>query len=309
MKATWRSLAIATCLARLLIGCSDDDGTSQGELSVVNLNILHGVLDEDPDAEPYDRFPERLSLIADDLADRAPDLVLLQEVGQISPPGYPEVIGTITDALDGSGRGPYESVFGRIDGAEPTVGGGQGLGQATLTRLPILTVANHLVVRVPGGTPRNVLHVRVDTPLGEVDSFNAHLQGPNVPEDAATEMRDVLAFIDSHVGPDGIALLAGDLNSHDTASVYDVLRAAGFVDLATEAGLRCEPGDNSGCTNDTLPLAEPGNRTSVRLDYLWLRAPGMLEPRRVALAFDEPFPLAGGGVLWASDHRGVAADF
>jgi endonuclease/exonuclease/phosphatase family metal-dependent hydrolase len=200
-------------------------------------------------------------------------------------------------------------VFGTIDGAPATIDEGRGLGQLTLTRLPILAIDNRRVVSVPGGSARSVLHVRVATARGELDTYNAHLQGPNDPEDAATEMNDVIAFIQSTQGPDGIALLGGDLNSGDTAPVYGLLRDAGFVELGELAGLVCTASDNSGCTNDTVPLAEPGNRTRVRLDYLWLRSPRAFTLRSAGLAFGEPFALSGGGVLWASDHRGLAAEF
>src|SRR3989304_8163954 len=58
---------------------TDAVGGEATRLVVIDQNILHGIIDEDPEAEPYDRFSERLPLIAEALAKARPDVVFLQE--------------------------------------------------------------------------------------------------------------------------------------------------------------------------------------------------------------------------------------
>jgi hypothetical protein len=58
---------LAGCVT--LGGCGDRGGDA-APLSVVTFNVLHGLIDEDPTAGPFDRFPERLPLIAGELARR-----------------------------------------------------------------------------------------------------------------------------------------------------------------------------------------------------------------------------------------------
>ncbi|MBI3184301.1 MAG: endonuclease/exonuclease/phosphatase family protein [Myxococcales bacterium] len=282
---------------------SSADAGVDGGVTVVTFNLLHGLLDEDPAASPYDRFPERLPRIAQTLAQLRPDVILLQEVNQSTLLGYPDVLGTMLGELNRGGGQPYTAVFGGILGGAPTVNSGSGLGQATITLLPVLSKANHSVVQVQALSPRSVLHVRVSTGLGPLDLFNAHLQGPSDATKANQEMSDVLAFVNTQSAPGGLALLGGDLNSPESAPVYQLLRSAGFVDLGAAAGLVCSANDNRGCTNETFPLAQAGNRTSQKLDYLWVRGTAASS---CASIFEQPFQLPG-GVLWASDHIGVSA--
>ncbi|MBI5528820.1 MAG: endonuclease/exonuclease/phosphatase family protein [Deltaproteobacteria bacterium] len=286
-------------------GGGGDAGADAGTpgVSVVTYNILHGLGNEDPPAGEYDGFGDRLPIIAAELARRRPDVVMLQEVFAGGGDGYPDVIKTLRAAMNSGAGDRYTVIFGPINGQPPTKNSGSAFGQITMTRLPIVSYANYSVVEVEEMSPRSVLHARITAGGRDVDFFNAHLQGPDDPTAAATEMNDVLAFIDATSVPGGIAVLGGDLNSPDSAPLYDVLRAAEFSEAGAMAGLICTPANNSGCTNSTIPLREPGNRTSKRLDYVFLRG-AALDPAGCGLVFAEPVNLDG-GVLWPSDHIGM----
>ena len=84
-------------IAPLLLGLcacgSNGPDSAKREISLVSFNILHGILNEDPAAQPYDRFPERLDRVLEELARRRPTAVLLQEIFlQTSSPRYPDVM-------------------------------------------------------------------------------------------------------------------------------------------------------------------------------------------------------------------------
>jgi len=277
------------------------------EFSFVTYNVLHGIRDEDPAADSDDRIVERLGQLARELAARRPAMIFLQEIlVTTTRPGYPDILGTLTAALNAAGGEPYVAVFGDIGGYPPACPPPVGLGEATLTRLPVVETHGHSVVSVQPFSPRSVVHVRVRTARGLVDTYNVHLQGPDDPVRAATEMRDVLAFVAVTQSSDGRAVIAGDFNSVESDTPHGVLRDAGFVDLGGRAGLMCARAGDPGCSNSTMPLAQPGRRTDVRIDYIFVRgiAPDAF---RTTMFLDAPVPLADGGVLWTSDHIGVLA--
>jgi endonuclease/exonuclease/phosphatase family metal-dependent hydrolase len=260
----------------------------------VNLNVLHGVLDEDPAAQPYDRFPERVRIIADAVAAAEPDVVFLQEVFRGSP-DYPDVEAVMLSAL---GR-EYTAVFGDITGAP--VGEG-AIGQMTLTRLPVVSSENRHI-----GAPRAVHRVTVETGRGRLHLYNAHLNGTAFdPEGAVEEIETVLAFIDATAGDEPV-VLAGDFNAEPDDPSIAALRDAGFVDAMAEAGdATCASAGDPGCTASTTPLGEEGNRADRRIDYVFVRpgAEGDARPAEATPFLNQPAPVEG-GVLWASDHIGL----
>lgn len=284
--------------------CPCDAGADAriARLSLTTLNILYGFEDEDPGPGLFDQLGERLPLIAHGVGALAPDLAFFQEVALGPNFLYPDVADELIDGM--ASFGPYTFISGDVSGAAPVVGAVTWSGQATLSRLPILAMDNHSVTMVDTLSPRAVLHTRVGSELGDVDVFNAHLSGPDDQEAATTELEDVVAFVEARAAPGGIAILGGDLNSTEELPVFDVLRRAGFVDVGASCGLICTGGVRTGCTNSHVPLGEPGDRATKRLDYFWLRAAAPVSLSCAPL-FGEPFDLGDGDVLWASDHSGV----
>jgi len=268
---------------------------------VVDQNLLHGLINEDPAAEPFDRFPERIQLTARVLADLRPDVILLQEVAPGKGEDYGGDVRTVL--LDALGA-DYRAVFGDITGGPIDTG---GIGQMTLTRLPVVSSENHAVS--PG---RSVHRVTVQTERGEVDIYNAHLTGSDPdPQAAAKEIEGVLAFIRETRGGAGPVILAGDFNAEPSDASIRALLDAGFIDAMADAGdAICEQAGDPGCTSGTIPLAEPGNRADRRIDYVFV-LPGDqvgIDVRQASPFQNQPIDLGGGRLLWPSDHIGVQAE-
>ena len=277
-----------------------DTPTPGSELLVVNHNILHGLTDEDPAAQPFDRVAERIEIIAAQLAKLRPDIVTLQEVFVSDREDYPDIRGLLLAALGGE----YTAVFGGLNG-DPIDGG--GLGQMTFTRLDIRSSENRSV-----GIVRAVHRVTVETESGLIDIYNVHLEGTEPdPQLAIDEIELVLAFIEETRSGTGPVILAGDFNATPGDPSIQALLAAGFVDALVAGGdATCEGVGDPGCTSDTAPLGDnPENLTRRRIDYIFI-LPGTefsLDARQVALFLNTPATLGEGRLLWASDHIGVQA--
>lgn len=305
MKRLLVVLAGLTCLP-LLLACSSGDGadTDTEDLLIINQNILHGLIDEDPDAEPFDRFPERIELFADAVGEEQPDVLLMQEVvGNPEDPNYPDPRQIVLDALGSD----YKAVFGNFLGGpidEP------GLGQMTFTRLPIVASENRSASQI-----RSVVHLALQTEHGIVDVYNAHLEGTGAVletgEDAAiAEMDAVIAFIEETRDPLGIVILAGDLNAEPDAPSIQRLIDAGFIDALAEAGdATCDAAGDPGCSNSEIPLADNPERTSDhRIDYIFVtHGIGRLveEVKEAELFLADPVELEDGELLQVSDHIGL----
>ncbi len=277
------------------------------ELLVVNHNILHGLSDEDEEAQPFDRVAERIEIIASQLAELRPDIITLQEVLVSTPEDYPDIRGLLLAALGGE----YTAIFGGLNGA-PIDGG--GLGQMTFTRLDIRSTENRSVglILASGGSVRAVHRVTVETESGPIDIFNVHLEGTEPdPQLAIDEIERVLAFIEETRSGTGPVILAGDFNATPGDPSIQALLAAGFVDALVAGGdATCDGVGDPGCTSDTAPLGDnPENLTRRRIDYIFI-LPGTefsLDARQVALFLNAPATLDDGRLLWASDHIGVQA--
>ncbi len=294
-------VALAAVLA-LSFACGG--GGTKTKLVVIDQNLLHGLLDEDPDAHPFDRFPERIELIADALADEQPEVVTLQEVipdDYADRPDYANVRQVLLDALGSE----YTAVFGDINGGPINDG---FLGQMTLTRLPVVSSENHDLAGV-----RSIHRVTVQTESGPVDIYNAHLEGTGAVVDvtvdeSVVEIQAVLDFINDTRTGTGPVILAGDFNAEPGDPSIQTLLDAGFVDVLAEGGdATCEQAGDPGCTNSTIPLAEPGDRADHRIDYVFVLdgSETSIGVKEAALFDNEPFDLGGGAVLWASDHIAV----
>lgn len=271
------------------------------EIKVIDQNVLHGIVDEDPVAEPWDRFPERAELLGEALAAAEPDIVFLQEV--VAPARGDEYPNGREIWLRALGR-KYTAIFGDITGGRINTG---GLGQLTLTRLPVISSENHHV-----GGPRSVHRVTLRTTLGPIDVYNAHLEGTDEdnPRFAVDEIENVLAFI-NQTRSGGPVIVAGDFNAEPDDPSIQRLLAAGYRDVLTEAGNpTCTTAGDPGCTNSTIPLGDNArNLADRRIDYIFV-LPGdevSVEVRDAALFRDAPIDIGGGRTLWLSDHIGVQA--
>jgi endonuclease/exonuclease/phosphatase family metal-dependent hydrolase len=275
-----------------------DDGEAQA-LTVVSYNILHGLIDEDPEAEPFDRFPERIQLIAAALGELKPDVIMLQEVAPDKEPDYGDAEQILLDAL-----GPdYQVVFGNIAG-DP-IGTGGGLGQMTLTRLPVVSSENRVV-----NAGRVVQRITVTTDLGDVDLYNAHVTGLDEEQDALVEIGNVLSFIRETRSGAGPVIVGGDFNAVPDDPSIAAMLDEGFVDVLASGGdATCAAAGDPGCTNGTIPLSQPGNRADRRIDYMFMLngSEVLISVSEASLFMNEPVDIGDGQVLWGSDHIGNQA--
>jgi endonuclease/exonuclease/phosphatase family metal-dependent hydrolase len=300
MKASASAWILASVIA--LMACSDGDGGGTAdveELIVIDQNILHGIIDEDPQAEPFDRFPERIELFARAVAAEQPDVLFMQEVVGNPMEDYPDTRAVILDALGED----YQAAFGNFLGGpidEP------GLGQMTFTRLPVVASENRSVSEI-----RSVQHLALETQNGVIDVYNAHLEGtgavlPTGEDAAVAEMDAVIAFIDET--STGAVILAGDLNAEPGDPSIQRLVAAGFIDALAEAGqAECEAAGDPGCTNSAIPLGDNPERVSDRrIDYVFVRSGARnIEVAEARLFLDEAVDISGGRSLRVSDHIGL----
>jgi endonuclease/exonuclease/phosphatase family metal-dependent hydrolase len=300
-RSAWLALSMLA-LSIVALSCGGAE-QPRVRLVVVSHNILHGLVDEDPEAEPYDRLPERIHLIADAVAELKPDIVFLQEVVPGRGDDYGDVRQIMLDALGAQ----YQAVFGDITGAAINTG---GIGQMTLTRLPIASSENHFI-----GGARSVHRLTVDTDDGPLDLYNTHLEGTGAvieatQDDSVVEIRNLLDFIRDTRTDEAPAILAGDLNAEPQDPSIRELLGEGFIDVLAAGGdATCEAVGDPGCTSGTTPLAEPGNRTDHRIDYIFTLdgTEASLSIREAQLFLNEPVDIGGGRVLWASDHIGNQA--
>lgn len=290
-------------LAALLAACGGGGGGggAKTQLLVMDQNVLHGLIDEDPAAQDADRISERIELIAAALHDAQPDIVTLQEIVNTPGPGYPDVRQIILDAL-----GPeYHAVFGDFLGEELGAG---ALGQMTVTRLVILSSENKKVSQI-----RSVVRTTVQTDEGPLSIYNVHLEGtgavlPTGEDEAITEMQNVIDFVEA-TRNGGPAIVAGDFNAEpDDPSIQRFLQAGFFDALATAGDATCDRAGDPGCTNSAIPLGDnPDRLVDKRIDYIFL-LPGdnvSIGTDDATLFDNEPVDIGGGHTLWPSDHIGV----
>ena len=298
-------LLAGAAVVLLSLACGDSDsGGKSITLHIVNQNILHGIIDEDPAAEPFNRYAERIELFADAVGADKPDVVLLQEV--VGSPGadYPDTRAILLDAL-----GPgYSAVFGNFLGEEID---SPGLGQMTFSGLPILSSENRTVSEI-----RAVHHVAVQSDLGVIDLYNVHLEGTGAvadvtQDDSVVEIQNVLSFIDETRSGSGPVILTGDFNAEPQDPSIQRVLAANYIDaLAAGGDATCERQGDPGCSSGTIPLGDnPENLTDHRIDYIFV-LPGDavdIEIESAGRYLDEPVDIGGGRLLWVSDHIGVQA--
>jgi endonuclease/exonuclease/phosphatase family metal-dependent hydrolase len=329
---------VAVVAGVLVAGCSDDDGGERsevraprdGDLRLVSLNLLHGILCADED---HCDAPNRVELLARELeAARCPDVIALQEIS----PWMHDLVRDRAETLCG---GEYDVVFPPIDQSYIDV-------EMVLTTLRARDARR--VVLAQGF--RRALRVTLESRMGAVDLVVTHT-GPAAGSDStgggtpcargvnacpapcdpggtvfACQVTQVGELLDRRATEGRAAgVLVGDLNLVPEAAPVRALLERGWLDSYLEAGNpECDPATSAGCTggrDDTTlaSLREPTSRERERIDYA-LVAPGTCEPRfdapfdgdgdglGTALFADEPVTDGPGGLAWPSDHVGVALD-
>lgn len=247
--------------------------TAVDTLTVVTLNLWHDQRD----------WPKRLAVILAKLREVRPDVLCLQEVLQHG--GLRNQAETLADSLG------YHVHFTSVDSVHHV----KRYGNAILTRHPVLHAGGRNLA--PPDDYRTVAHVRIDFHGQMIDVYNTHLH--HTPEGGAirmTQVRDLLAFVDTTLG-DGAVVLAGDFNADlDTPELR--LLVPGYEDAFKS--VHPAAGRADAATYNPIFGSDPG-----AIDHVFVSkggSPGLL-PR----ACDIVFRSAGADSVWASDHFGVVA--
>ena len=267
-----RSSALITMLALAAVpGGARTEATDT--LTVVTLNLWHDQRD----------WPKRLSVILAEMRELRPDVLCLQEVLQHGS------LRNQAETLAGSLG--YHMYFTSVDSVHRV----KRYGNAILTRHRVLHAGGKNLD--PSNDYRTVAHLRIDFLGRVVDVYDTHLhhtsEGSSI---RVTQIRDLLAFIDSTRG-DGAVVLAGDFNAELETPELRLL-ARDFVDVfraVHPSATRAEA-----ATFNPIFGVDPGP-----IDHIFVSkvARTRLAPR----ACDIMFRNAGPDSVWASDHFGVVA--
>lgn len=273
-------------------------------------------------------WAERMESARVQLAELAPDILGLQEVLELRPPGALPPMNQ-ADEL----RPPDWETFHRAYGASHEISsmfGGEGgpalwFGNAVVSPHPIV---RHEALPIPGAEEsdqvRTLLHAVVATPAhGEVDVFVTHLNW-KLHEGAIREqqVKAIARLIAERAPDDGRypPLLMGDMNAEPISD--EIRYLGGYTRLGEPRSVRFadvwayRPGNDPGYTFDPVrnPFAAQYPEPPRRIDYLFVRGPASTSgqtgqrasvpgmPLHVARCFDRELP------VFPSDHFGVFAD-
>jgi endonuclease/exonuclease/phosphatase family metal-dependent hydrolase len=323
-----------------LLATADDD------LTVANLNVLHG-LGCSPD---QCRLADRIDLMFEWVADAGcPDVVTFQEVNDLASQAF-KARELIEAALPTVCGGAYDgnSAFSSVLGIDE---------EMVISRYSIFqTLVLELHSALAPGFTRHVLRVRIAHPLGPLHVFTTHLSsgsddatdpcganpGNPCPVECiaagATTYRECQAvqlvdFVEASQGASMPAVVSGDLNAVPGSFEVLQLTGAGFSDTYLAVGNpECVPATGVGCTSgrdsSLAELESTAANVDRRIDYLFL-VPGSdggpactqtldtsadLDGDGTATQIfaDDPNPFASCGpaldICWPSDHEGNEMD-
>lgn len=242
-------------------------------LTVVTLNVFHDQRD----------WPKRLAVILAEFRRLDPDVVCLQEVLQHRT--LRNQAQTLADSLGCAWH------FASVDSVHRE----KRYGNAILTRHRVLRASARNLL--PADDYRTVAHLRIDVAGRPVDVYDTHLhhtrEGGAI---RATQVRDLLAFIDSTRG-DGAVVLAGDFNAELDAPELAPLTAR-FAD-AFQTRHPGVPRAEAATFNPRFGV-DPG-----AIDHVFVERAGRvrLVPRDATILFRH----VGPDSVWASDHFAVLA--
>ncbi|HWL85397.1 MAG TPA: endonuclease/exonuclease/phosphatase family protein [Polyangiaceae bacterium] len=275
-------------------------------LRVATLNIWNRM-------EPWEK---RLAAIRHELAALSPDVFAMQEVVQVKPASAMGNADVATEygfdqARDIAEGLDYAICFGRnIESPYP-------MGNAILSRWPILRTFVFPLPRVETDEHRSLLFAEIKSPFGTLPVFCTHLNW-KLDEGHVREVQ-IRYITDQIRGLAPIAgfppILVGDMNAEPDSDEIRFLRgrtslggtSVYFADTFALAG-----GSAQGATfSRKNPFAAPAREPDRRIDYIFVRGPdaaqsqaeeGRGEPLQARICFDQPHE----GVF-ASDHFGVIA--
>lgn len=260
-------------------------------------------------------WPERLELIRRELSVLSPDVIGLQEVMRLIDPATSEPLSAEADqaAEIATGLGYHVTYAQGSD-----YGGGLVMGNAILSRFPILATRSARLPDAGTGERRVLGHALLDTPWGRLPMFVTHFNWRF--EHGFVRLKQAIftaQWIDE-VAPPGSGtlppLLVGDLNAEPASDEIRFLHGYGVQDGKSVhyADAWVYAGDGSqGATFDRKnDYARKNCEPPRRIDYILVRGPDPErrgEPLVAKVAFNTP--VAGTeGLVWPSDHFGLYAE-
>jgi len=306
----------------------------QSDLTVADLNILHGVLC--PRATRQCRLADRMELFFQWIvASGCPDVVTLQEVST-------QVAMMVAERAATACPFTYQIVHQRsLLGIDD---------EMIMTRYPTVTMEVVPLYR----DFRHMLFVRVDHPLGPVDVLTTHMASSSDDAEApcatdcppecvaagAATVRDcqsvqVARYMASRHDVTTPAVVTGDFNDVPGSFVYRQFSERGWIDVYLAAGNpECDADTGVGCTSgredeDVTGLESSTSNQVERIDYIFLVPPGPAAQCRPSIDTptdgdgdqtatrifsDTPNPFAPScgpapaPICWPSDHEGMELD-
>ena len=259
-------------------------------------------------------WPERLRLIREELARLAPDVIGLQEVMRMVRPGSDEPISAEHDQAAEIAEGlGYQIGYA----AAADYGHGLLMGNAVLSRYPILEAATHRLPDEGTGEGRSLLYTLLDAPWGKLPVFVTHF---NWRFDHGFVRLKQAAFVTARIeelAPVTAGLLPpvlmGDFNAEPESDEIRYLTGLHVLNGTSVhfADAWVYGGDGThGVTYDPKnDYARRNREPPRRIDYIFVRGPDAElrgEPLLTRIAFHE----AGVGTepLWPSDHFGLYSE-
>jgi endonuclease/exonuclease/phosphatase family metal-dependent hydrolase len=260
-------------------------------------------------------WPERLALVKRELARLSPDVIGLQEVMRLVRPGTHEPLSPELDqaAEIANGLG-YQIAFA------PAADYGNGLvmGNAVLSRFPILATRAFRLPDRGTGESRALVYALLDAPWGRLPVFVTHL---NWRFEHGFVRLDQVAYVTERIEelapPRGALLppvLMGDFNAEPDADEMRYLRGLHVKDGASvyyaDAWIYAGDGGPGTTYDPRNDYARQNREPPRRIDYIFARGPDAKlrgEPMRAELCCTAPEP-GPDGPVWPSDHFGVYAE-
>jgi len=251
----------------LVAGCAPQLVTSRSSpIRVLVYNIHAG-----KDAKGVDNLDRVAAIVRESRA----DIALLQEVDRGTARS-----GKVDQVARLVSRTGFAAAFGKTLDYQ---GGEYGI--AVLSRWPIrFDTLIRLPVSPPqersgaGYEPRGALRATIDSPLGEIQVLNTHIDSSREDFYRRQESTELLRVTASLSSAGSLVILGGDLNSEPNSAVHRMFTGGGWTD-----GWSCGSGDG---------FTYPSNAPVKRIDYLLL--PAALACAKAAVLSTE-----------ASDHRPV----
>ena len=298
-------------------------GAPQGDLRIVTMNILHGIVC--PNSPDDCQGDDRIALLGRQLqAAKCPPVVALEEISE-------RMYGRIA-AAPWVGECKYKVVWHDMPSTDR---------ELVLTSLPV----TNQKLTILAGNFRSAYRVDLRSKLGPLVLVVSHQDGdpepgdpkPCNPAECPPECPPEITLSDCQtnqakaIASDGggsktLRVLTGDFNVTAASQRYRSIVADGWVDSHLAAGNpECDPATGAQCTSgrqdmNTDDLKNPASKETERIDFAFVKAPRSCKVRfdtpkdrdkdglGTGLFANAPASNGPGGLVYLSDHTGVGAD-